>query len=362
MNSELLDRMPPASLDSERGVIGSILLDRRCLGDVAEIVAADDFYADANRRLFATLVAMDFERRQIDVTLLLERLRSNGELEAVGGAAYLAEVLHSVPYAVHASQYARIVREKAVLRAVIDASCDSLRDAYAAAAEPQAILDAAEQRLQAIGARRAVKHATAMDLAAEVTHYIEQARQGRGLGMETGFPVFDKKFGGLFGGEFIVLAARPAVGKSALASQIADYNASSGRLTYVVSLEMSGRELALRSVCREAGVNGQTIRAGRLDDEAVTRLTHKINLYSRKNLLVDRGIDMTVEVLARSVRRLMPRGLTLVVVDYLSLLTASDQRQPRHEQVANQSRALKQLARETQLPIVVLCQLNRSAE
>jgi len=360
-NSELLDSVPPHNLQAEAGVLGSILLDPRCLNEVSLILRPEDFYAKANRKIYRHLLAMDTERQPIDVSLLLERLHTVGDLEAVGGSAHLAEILNAVPYAANAVYYAKIVRDKAILRAIIHASTESLRAAYEALDDPQTVLDAAEQRLQAIGGRRDQESRTASELVLEVSDHIDAVcERGQHLGLPTGLTVFDERFGGLFAGELIILAARPSVGKSALAAQIADYASSTGRLVYFFSLEMTGRELAMRTICNIASVDGHAIRTGRIFPEDRQRLVEGMAQYARRKIVLDVRAELTVEGVGRTVRRLANEGLELAVVDYLGLMSASDRSVRCYEQVGHQTRQLKLLARETGVRLLVLCQLNRA--
>ena len=363
MTSELLDKMPPHSLDAEGGVIGSVLLDPRCLGVVAEIVQPEDFYAEANRKIFTQLLAIDNDGKPIDGMILVERLLAAGQLDAIAGVAYLAECVHAVPHSGNITYYAGIVHDKAILRGVIQASSDTLQEAYAPTDSPQDVLDHAEQRLQSIGTVHGAELWTTTQLALEVSDFIDAVvERGQHLGLATGLPDFDERIGGLFGGEFIILAARPGIGKSALASQIADYAASSGRLVYIASLEMTGRELALRDACRTAGINSRSIRTNRITPDDRAKLVEGLARYAQWNLLLDSRSSLTVEALSRTIRRLVKDGLALAVVDYLQLLIPTDRRVPRYEQVSHQTRVLKLLARDMQVPILVLCQLNRQME
>lgn len=361
-NSEILDGLPPHNIEAEKGVLGSILLDPNVADDVSLLLRPDDFYAEANEKLYGHLLKMNDDGICIDATLLLERLRKAGDLTAVGGAAYIGECLHSVPYATNAVYYAKIVRQKSILRKIIHATTEILRDAYEPTEEPQVILDRAEQSLQAITDRGHCEFQTAEQLAIEVGGHIDAVcEQGKHLGLSTGLQEFDERNGGLFGGELVILAARPSVGKSALAAQIADHVAASDRKVYVASLEMTGRELAQRTICSLAGVSGFAVRAGRLGPSDRTSLSEGMNQYARRRLIVDCRSDLTVEALARTIRRQVRDGLQLAVIDYLGLLRASNPKLPRYEQVSQQTRALKLLARETGIVLMVLCQLNRAA-
>jgi replicative DNA helicase len=347
-------------------VIGSILLDPRCLDAVADVLCAADFYLPTNGRLFSHMLALDNERKPVDSTMLLERLEMERltlrESEVVNWSVELYECIHSVPHVANAMYYAGIVREKSLLRGLIHASTETLRDSYAGVEPSQTILDRAEQRLQEVGAARTIELQNTTELAIEVGDYVDAIIQrGQHLGLPTGLASFDEQVGGLFGGELIVLAARPGVGKSALASQIANYNGERGRMVYLASLEMSGRELAMRDICRNVEVNSRAIRTGKLNDGERANLISGMAQYGQSQIVIDARSELTVESLGRTIRRLVSKGLSLAVVDYLGLLTPSDRMVKRYEQVGHQTRALKLLAREVGVPLLVLCQLSRAA-
>ncbi len=360
--SELLDSVLPCDADAERAVIGSVLLLPACLDDVAEIVQPNDFYSPVWQAVFAEMLALGSRREPIDAVTVVTRLRQrpiaeNGTLDAA-----VAKALHDTPHALHATHYARIVREKAMLRGLIRASTESLRAGYAAEENAERLIDEAEQRLQALSTRGQTELVTATQLAMQVGDHIDAVcERGEHLGLPTGLTQFDESFGGLFAGELVVLAARPSVGKSALAAQISDYLASSGRQVYFASLEMSGRELAQRTICALANVDNQVIRKARLLPEDYQQITKAMRQYTERAIVVDTRADLTVEALARTVRRLATKGLELAVVDYLGLLASSDRKAKRYEQVGHQTRALKLLARETGVCLLLVCQLNRAS-
>ncbi len=224
ISSEILDRQPPRNLEAERGVLGSILLLPEVCDEVALAVRPEDFYDDANRRLFGHMLSMHDAGRQIDTTLLVERLRSAGDFELVGGEAYLAEVLHSVPTSAHAVYYAQIVRDKATLRALIHTSTEILRDAYDHTANPRELLNQAEHRVFGIlDAWGTGEVAEIRDILQEALLRLEARLQRENVigGIETGFGDLDAITGGLHNSELIILAARPSMGKTALALNIA---------------------------------------------------------------------------------------------------------------------------------------------
>jgi replicative DNA helicase len=367
VNSEILDRQPPCNLDAERGVLGSILLLPIVCDEVALILRAEDFYDDSNRTLYAQLQAMHDEGRRIDTTLLVERLKNAGQYERIGGAAYLAEVLQSVPTAANATHYAEIVKNKSTLRALIHASTEILRDAYDETHESREMLAQAEQKIFAIlDQRGAGAISNIRDILQDAMVRIDARMKHEHAigGIETGFRDFDALTGGLHNSELIILAARPSMGKTAMALNIAEHaTLQAGTATLLVSLEMSSVELADRMLCSLAEVNGQRLRNGTISNEDRRKLVEKAAEMSQAPLFVDDTPSRTITEIAAAARRLKRKvGLGLVIVDYLQLIEPDNQRDPRQEQVARIARRLKGLARELKVPVLCLAQLNRQAE
>jgi replicative DNA helicase len=366
VSSEILDRLPPHNLDAERGVLGSLLIDPNLCDDVALILRPDDFYADANQKLYAHLLAMHGEGGRIDATLLLERLRTGGDMEAVGGAAYLAEVVHSVPYAANAVFYAEIVRAKATLRALIHASTEILRDAYEPTLDPRELVSRAEEQIFAVHDQRSTDQVTTIhDLLVEAFDRIDaRLERGEGVGVPTGFKDLDNLTGGLHDSEFVVLAARPSMGKTALATNIAEYVTIEANVpTLFVSLEMARIELAQRMLCSQGRIDANKFRSGHLSKEDRSKLVEASAKLSKAPLFVDDTPSRTCTEIAACARRLKRKQkLGLIVIDYLQLINPDDPRDPRQEQVAKMARRLKGLARELQIPVLCLAQLNRQVE
>lgn len=364
---ELLDRLPPHNLDAEQGVLGSLLLDQQLCDEVALILRPQDFYADAHRKLYAHMLAMHDAGQRIDPMLLIERLRSTGDLEAIGGLAYLTEILQNVPTAAHAMFYARIVHDKATLRGLIHASTEILRSAYDATVEPREMLNQAEERILSIRDRREQGSVNALsDVLADALERIDHKMQHSGAigGVETGFMDLDNMTGGFHGGELIVLAARPGMGKTALALNIAEHITLQARQSVLfVSLEMSRHELADRLLCSGARVNSHRLRNGTISKEDVRRLIEYANRISSSPLYVDDTPARTITEIAAAARRLKrTQELRLLILDYLQLVQPDDPRDPRQEQVAKITRRLKGMARELDVPILCLAQLNRQSE
>ena len=366
VSSEILDRLPPQNLDAERGVLGSLLLDPVLCDEVALILRAEDFYADAHRKLYHHMITMHGEGGRLDTTLLVERLRQAGDLEAVGGTAFLAEILQAVPVAAHATYYARIVRDKSTLRSLIHASTEILRDAYDPTHNPRELVGRAEEKIFAVHDERSAEqvanmHDVLVDAFAHIDHRL---KHGGATGIPTGFNDFDSLTGGLHDSELVILAARPSMGKTALATNIADHVAvESNVTTLMVSLEMARLELAQRMLCSRGRIDGHKFRAGYLSSEDREDLVKASAELSKAPLFIDDSPSRTVTEIAATARRLKRRNqLGLVVIDYLQLIEPENPSDPRQEQVAKIARRLKGLARELKVPVLCLAQLNRQAE
>ncbi len=366
INSEILDRLPPQNLDAEKGVIGSLLLDPNLCDDVALVVRAADFYAEANQKLYGHVLAMHEEGHRVDATLLLERLRAAGDLEAIGGPAYLAEVVHSVPYAANAVYYAEIVRDKATLRALIHASTEILRDAYEPTLEPKELVNRAEEQIFAVHDQRSNDQITSFhDLMIEAFARIDaRLEHGEGVGVPTGFTDLDNMCGGLHESEFVVLAARPSMGKTAFATNIVEYVAIEANVpTLFVSLEMAKLELAQRMLCSQGRIDANKFRSGFLSGDDRKKLVEASARLGKAPIFIDDTPARSCTEIAACARRLKRKSdLGLIVIDYLQLIQPDDPRDPRQEQVAKMARRLKAIARELKIPILCLAQLNRQTD
>ena len=366
VSSEILDRLPPQNLDAEKAVLGSLLLDGDLCDEVALVLRAADFYADANQKLYEHILAMHEAGKRIDALLLLDRLTQSGDLETVGGAAYIAEVAQSVPYAASAVHYAEIVRDKATLRALIHASTEILRDAYDTTSDPAEIVNQSEMKIFEVRDQRTSDHVVSIkDLMTEAFDRIDLRLAGGGVGVPTGFTDLDGLTGGLHDSEFIVLAARPSMGKTALATNIAENVAiDSGKPVLFVSLEMARLELAQRMLCSQGRIDANKFRSGFLSGPDRENLVKASAKLGQSPLFVDDTPSRTVTEIAACTRRIKRKhdDLGLLVIDYLQLIQPDDPREPRQEQVAKIARRLKILARELKIPVLCLAQLNRQAE
>jgi replicative DNA helicase len=367
VTSEILDRQPPFNLDAEMGVLGSIMLRSDACDDVAMILRADEFYDDANRTLFEHMLEMHNDGRKIDTTLLVEKLRLAGDFERIGGMAYLARVSKSVPSAAHATYYATIVREKATFRSLIDASTEILREAYEEVGPAAEVRGRAEARLLDIGDRDsgADKTQIASVFVNDWVDEFDRRQAGEATtGIMTGYTAVDSAMNGLRAGELIILAARPSMGKTAFALNIAEHVAVDKDIpTLFVSLEMTKSELSDRLHSSRSRVYLHRIKTGGCGGNERSRVIEAAAVIHRSPLLVNDAPSLTISQIASTARRhKRQHDIGLIVIDYLQLIEPDNQKDPRQEQVAKMSRRLKHLARELQVPVLCLSQLNRQSE
>lgn len=362
------DRQPPYDRQAEMGLLGSIVLLPDVLDDVVMIVRSEDFYDDAHKRLFTHMCALHEGNKKIDPTLLIDRLKTAGDFEAAGGSAYLSKIINSVPNAAHANYYAEIVRTKSTFRSLIQASTEILRDAYDEAQESKQLLAQAEQRIFAILDDRGDNTVQPLGEVLQKSMDRLEARMSGELdstGVESGFTELDRMTGGFHNSELIILAARPAMGKTAFAMNIAEYVSVELKVpTLFVSLEMSSLELADRLLCSVGRVDGSRMRGGTLSREDRSRIVEASSKMATAPLYVDDAPSRTVTEIAAGARRIARREgrLGLIVIDYLQLIEPDNNKDPRQEQVARIARRLKGLAREMKVPVMCLAQLNRQTE
>jgi replicative DNA helicase len=364
MNSEILDRIPPQSVEDERNVLGSILHNQKVLDDVARIVRPEDFYTEANSRIFQAMLDMQSAHKPIDIAILRDWLRTSGEIEAIGGTAYLGEIAIAVPYAFNAPHYAAIVKRKAQRRAMIHAATQLLRNAWDDCVSEAEALSEADRSLTEIvltGDEREGWTAQEAVLAA-FDNIDETIAKGETSGFATGFRTFDEEIGGLFPGELSILGARSAIGKTAMAMQIAQWNAARGRLVYFVTLEMTMLNLMLRELCAAAEVNSVRLRTGKIEAPERERIRQAGEEIATRALVIDDRPTMKTSDIMRKARQLARQGLKIVIVDYTQFVTPDDGRAVREQQVARISKDLKAIAKELKVAVLALSTLNKDAE
>lgn len=363
-----LDRQPPFNLEAEVGVIGSILLMPDVCDDIVNLIRPEDFYDESHQILFRHLMDMHNTGKKIDPLLLREHLFANDELDAVGGVGRLAEIFNSVPNAAHAMYYANIVRGKSTTRHIITTCSDLLSEAYTPEADPDSLLNDAEQKVFSIRESRQSSNLSAIDeVLTEAMDRLDARVRGDAMEgtVETGFTDLDRMTGGLHASELVILAARPSMGKTAFAMNICEYVVTKARQPALfISLEMAAIELIERLLCSVAKVNGHKLKNGTLPSEDRKRMVKTASELSKAPLFIDDSPTRNVSEIAGAARRIKRREgkLGLIVIDYLQLIQPDSQNDPRQEQVAKIARRLKGLARELKVPILCLSQLNRQAE
>lgn len=364
---EILERQPPRSVEAERAVLGSLLLLPEVCDEVALILGADDFYDDAHGCIFRHILSMHENGRPVDPQLLVQALKDAGEYDMVGGAAYLLEMSQDVATAAHAEHFARIVRDKAVLRSLIHAGTDIIQDASDPTVDAREMLSRAEERVfRILDAKGDTKAKDVKDVINEcVTRIVARRDHKNALGaVETGFLDFDEKIGGMRNSELVILAARPSMGKTALALNIVEHAALAAMVpTLMVSLEMSSIELGDRLLSAHARVGGSKLRGGHLNNTDQESIVKAASEFYAAPLFIDDSPSRNMTEISATARRLKRREkLGLIVIDYLQLIEPDNPRDPRQEQVSKISRRLKGLARELDVPVLCLAQLNRQVE
>ncbi|HEX5272497.1 MAG TPA: replicative DNA helicase [Gemmataceae bacterium] len=370
MSPEGPDRLPPHNLDAERSVLGSMLRDNKVIGDVVNVLQhPEHFYTDAHQKIFKGITALYINKGQpADLVTLSEHLKQEKQIEDVGGYSYIAELWDAAPTAANAEYYAKIVREKGMIRALIHASNEILRDAYDQGQPAEELLGSAEHKIFEIANKGVAGQTFALhDVLKEAYDRIDtRVQQGHQTvsGLATGFLDLDEKTAGLHNSELVILAARPSVGKTAYALNIARHIVVEERApVFFVSLEMSRVELAERLLCCQARVDSHRLRKGTLGSEDMDKLISAGGELRKARLFIDDSPAQGMLRIAANARRLKLReGIRLVIIDYLQLIEPENRRDPRQEQVAQTSRRLKFLAKELEIPVMALAQVNRGSE
>lgn len=362
-----LERLPPQNLEAEMAVLGSMLLEEEALAQAAELLEESDFYSGAHRKLFAAILELYKRNVAVDLVTVTEELRKRNTLEDIGGPSFLATLTGIVPTAANVEHYCRIVKEKAILRSLITASHQIVKESYEGATEPDLLLDRSEQHIFEIASKKIRRDATSIkELIKSSIETIDTLSQRKGFitGIPTGFSEFDQMTAGLQAGELIIVAGRPAMGKSSFALCIAEHVALVHKTPVVIfTFEMSKDHVVQRMLCSHARVNAHHVRTGMLSKEDWVRLTQAAGKLSDTPIFVeDEGLSI-VEVRGK-VRRLKKRhGVGLVILDYMQMMEdRSSRADSRQQEVAFISRGLKGLARELNIPVIAVSQLSRAPE
>src|SRR5215475_5129578 len=365
---ELPARIPPHNLDAERAVLGAILLEgRETLPRVIELLKPSDFYTEAHRMIYQGMLTLFDRGEPVDVLTLTEELRRSEQLQAVGGPAALALLVEQGSISAYLSSYASIVRDMAVLRELIQTSSQIIAQAFEAKEDVQTLVDDAERKIFSLAERRLEGSALPIGKILRNTfEYIERLyeRKEHVTGVATGFEKLDLETSGLQPSDFIIIAGRPSMGKTAFALNIAQHVgvAVHGKVL-VLSLEMSAPQLVQRMLCSEAKVDSQAVRTGRLSASDWHRLTAAAGRLSEAAIFIDDSPGLTVlEARAKARRMKAEHGLDLLVIDYLQLMRGRASMESRQQEISEISRSLKALAKELGVPVVALSQLSRAVE
>ncbi|MGW8304085.1 MAG: replicative DNA helicase [Desulfobacterales bacterium] len=362
-----LYRLPPQSIEAEESLLSAILVDNNTLLDVIEILSTDDFYRTAHQKIFASIMDLFDRGEPVDLVTLANNLKEKGHLEAVGGASYLARLVDAVPVAVNAQHYAKIVADKASLRHLIEKANAITKRCYDDRGNVDDIIDFAETSIFEISERKASQ--AFYPLSRLIIGNIETLEEKQGnkslvTGVPMGFGHLDNLTSGLQNSDLIILAARPSMGKTALALNIARNAAVDANIPVAVfSLEMSKEQLSLRMLCAEARLDSSRLRGGFFSMDDWRRLTDAAGVLSESPIYIDDSPVLTaMEIRAKARRLKMDKNIGLVIIDYLQLMKAHGSSERRDLEISEMSRSLKALAKELEIPVLALSQLNRMLE
>lgn len=359
--------LPPQNLVAERSVLGSVLLENMAIDEVADILHADHFYSDVHSIIYAAILKLNEAAIKVDAVTLAEELDKRNQLQDIGGVPYILEILEAVPHAAHVKYYAEIVRDKWIQRTLTNVCTEVLRDCYEGTDDTADVLTKAERGIFDILENQDVSQKLSMDdimLATLDRINTRLGKEGSISGLSTGFTELDRQTNGFQPAELVILAARPSMGKTALVCNIAEWCAGAGETaTLIFSLEQSKLELAERFLCIRAKLDGHRLRKGQLEPDERHALLEASSELSRLPLFIDDHPGRTVGQISAICRRLKRRNrLGLVIIDYLQLIEPEDKRANREQQIAQITRRLKGIAKENQLPLIALSQLNRGVE
>ena len=359
-------RSLPQSIEAEQSVIGSMIIDKSAIAQVAEKLTEDDFYRDGHKIIYKSIFEMFKNDMAVDLVTLLEYLKSTDQLEKAGGVTYITEVSSSVPTTATLSSYIKIVEEKSILRRLIKASTAIIEDSYNKQGEVEGVLDLAEKKIFDIAEKRSTSDFEALSDVLE-RGFLEIERlfnnKGQITGVPSGFTDLDAKTSGFQKGDMVLIAARPSMGKTTFALNIAENAAlREGKSVVIFSLEMPKEQLAYKLLCSEANVDMLKLRTGNLDDKDWENIARATGPLSKAKIYIDDTAGVTVMEMRSKCRRLkMEYGIDLILIDYLQLMSGSSS-ENRQQEVSEISRSIKALAKEMECPVIALSQLSRAPE
>lgn len=357
----------PFNIDAERAVIGALLLNDNCAHQVLEVLSSTDFYQPAHKTIYQTVTALVQDHKRLDIVSLQDALIKQGKLEEIGGISYLLSLQEDIPATGLLNQHAQIIKEKSVLRDLIQSATEIITKCHEQnEAAIDTVLDHAEQKIFQIANKRSAQSFVQLNIWLKKTfdQLSSIKNQAKGItGIASGFKQLDQMTSGFQKNDFIVLAARPSMGKTAFALELAEYAANSGYTVGFFSLEMSGEQLTLRLLSMKAHIALQCIRNASISSDEWLELTYVAAHLANLRLSIDDTPMLTVMDIRTKARKLkMEQGLDILILDYLQLIRTNKKYENRHQEVSEISRALKGLAKELQIPIVALSQLSRAVE
>ncbi len=360
-------KVPPQNIEAEQSVLGGILIENTSINKVMEILTPDDFYRDAHRKIFNALLNLSDRDEPADLITLTNELRNINQLDSIGGASYLASLIEAVPTAANIEYYAKIIREKAILRKLIQTSTEIITQSYEERSDVEGFLDDAERAIFEIAERR-VKPSffPIREIVKASFKTIERLYEKKELvtGVPSGFKDLDRKTAGFQPSDLIIVAGRPSMGKTAFCLNLAQYAACEKRLPIAIfSLEMSKEQLVIRMLCSAAGVEGTRLRTGFLSESDWPKLTLAAGTLSDAPIFIDDTAALSVLELRAKARRLnAEHGLGMIMVDYLQLMKGRARVENRQQEISEISRSLKALAKELTIPVIAVSQLSRRTE
>ncbi len=362
-----LHHLPPHNMEAEESILSAILFDNSTLLDILESLSPEDFYHNSHQVIFSVITDLFTQNQPIDLVTLTNRLREKNKLEKAGGASYLASLVATVPLAVNVKFYAKIIHDKACLRRLIQKSQAIVQKCFDDGGNVDEVLDFAEEAIFQVSENKIKPSFYQLSQIIEKSIEAIEERQGKRsliTGVETGFTRLDQMTSGLQKSDLIILAARPSMGKTAFALNLARNAAVGANVpTAVFSLEMSKEQLSLRMLCSEARVDSSKIRTGFFTDDDWLRITDAASLLASAPIFIDDSADISaLEVRAKTRRLKMEHDIGLVVIDYLQLMKTRASNERRDLEISEMSRSLKNLAKELELPVIALSQLNRKLE
>jgi len=362
-------KLPPQSIEAEMSILGGILLENEAINRVLDVLVPDDFYRESHRKIMRAMIELNEHREPCDLVTLTTVLKKRGELEEVGGGAYLATLVDYVPTAANIAYYSRIVKEKAIARNLISVATEIVTDGYDEQSEIEELLDKAQRTIFDISENRIRSPYHQLNtILKDSIKYIEELfeKKDHVTGVPTGFLDLDQKTAGFQRGDLIIIAGRPSMGKTAFALNIAQYasvHAEPRHPVAVFSLEMSKEQLVTRLLCSEARVDASRLRTGHLiDGEWEKILRGAERLFEAKIFIDDTPAISVLEMRSKARRLKAEHGIGMIVVDYLQLMRGSSAPESRQQEISEISRSLKALAKELSVPVVALSQLNRGLE